>query len=1623
MNKNYLLIPFLIAVSFFVSAQKSQILNGLNPLSQTDLEKLSTFPEYKVNISDQAVTLPISVDNTTQPYFRPLFNQSGLECGQAASIGLNFTYEMAVARNLPANVAQNQYATHFAYDFINGGSDAGVSYFESWEIVKRCGNPTVADYGGLSTGGASRWMTGYNSYYNAMHNRISDVYAINASDVAGLTTLKNWIYNHSNTASIGGLANIYIQYKTPDAQLAAGTPEAGKWVIVTWGGSTNHAVTLVGYNDSIRYDYNGDGIYTNTIDINGDGMVNVKDWEIGGFKLANTYGGINNWGDQGFSFVMYKTFADNSGSGGIWNHSAHIVKVKQDVSPKLTYKITLKHTSRNKIKIMAGVAQNTLATEPDDLLNLPIFDLQGGDKFMLGGNTEADKTIEFGIDATPLLSKTEPGQAAKFFFTVQENDPSNAATGQIISFDLVDYSGVTTIISCPSSNVPLIENGLTQLSIIYTPIHNRPSITNTSIPEAKIYEPFSQQMNATGGTPAYRWKLFCDYSETPVPTPFPTVTAQQLTITNTSSGFAEVNLPFEFPFYGKKYSKLYANVDGYLMFQPDLTPWTFLIYEKTYFKNTRNISPYMSKPLTFFPSEGDGIWYEGNQNYAIFRWKSGMYGSGPTTDLNFAVKIFPDGKLEFYYGSIVSNDWVTWNMGISNGDGVNYRFGSISDSIAQPTANSMFRFTTPTFPYEMGLSDDGVFSGTPTTTCSNVPIKFYAEDNNNLYTTKTLNFSTKGITIEYTVTSGSDSIIEYGETAMLTAKLTNIGSTPLNNVNLSFLVTDPYISLIDSTQLFGLLNPGQTITVTNAISFHVSDQVPNNHTIITTNQAVATEDIFTRIIPLTANSPELSVSAINILDGNNNILMPGENGVLHITIKNGGGSAATNINTILSAIDPMISIIQGNASIPIINKNGTQSIDFQISVSASCPLGHVGLAGLLLSADHNYTLSDSVYFMVGQIAEDFETNNFTRFAWQLGGNANWETTNTLPSQGNYCSASGTILDNQLSSMYITLNVLSASEISFYRKVSSENNYDYLTFLIDGVEQGKWSGEVAWSKVTYTVTEGTHTFTWRYSKDVNVVAGSDKAWVDYIVWPPYSDLLLVANAGADDYVCVPTAYQLQASVINAGNLFWTSVGDGYFSNTNIPNPTYTPGINDQNTGSVELTIHVGSPTAQSVTDQMFLTVYQAPAAMAGLDASICSGSSFTVTGASASSQGLLWSTAGDGVFNSNSILSPTYTPGATDITNGQVFLALTGFGTGLCGDATDTLQLTIHPSVYSNAGTDQSIPFGTSTILNGQATGGTGNFTISWTPADKLTSSNILNPSTIVLDSSVEFTLNITDPATLCTASDNIFVNVSGSPLSVSVSSEPERICVGGFSQLSAFAGGGTGNYTYSWSSVPVGFSSTILNPLVNPATTTIYTVLVNDGSNSLQASTTVSVDSIAATPSQPIGSTMVNPLINPETIYTTTLSANATEYSWVLSPAVAGSVSHQGNTCSIIWDTQFNGICELSVAGINACGSGVFSEALTINTSPFIGLDELPSNELIEVWPNPVSETLNLKSKGQIINKYSLYNSKGKAIYELEDVLGKGEITSINMGLYPSGIYLLNVKLGNSMLLYKIIKH
>ncbi len=164
-----------------------------------------------------------------------------------------------------------------------------------------------------------------------------------------------------------------------------------------------------------------------------------------------------------------------------------------------------------------------------------------------------------------------------------------------------------------------------------------------------------------------------------------------------------------------------------------------------------------------------------------------------------------------------------------------------------------------------------------------------------------------------------------------------------------------------------------------------------------------------------------------------------------------------------------------------------------------------GLFAFILNANAQTNLNVDLQKVLPQSKtesiEDFETGNFLQFDWQTGGTLPWLITDVTPYEGAFCARSGDINDNQESWISLTYDVYSADNITFWYRVSSEANYDYLKFYIDNVELGSWSGTVPWAQATYPVTAGNHTFKWRFNKDVSVSTGEDAGFVDYITFPP------------------------------------------------------------------------------------------------------------------------------------------------------------------------------------------------------------------------------------------------------------------------------------------------------------------------------------------------------------------------------------------------------------------------------------------------------------------------------------------------------------------------------------------
>ncbi|MFH1076080.1 MAG: hypothetical protein V1753_04460, partial [Pseudomonadota bacterium] len=136
-------------------------------------------------------------------------------------------------------------------------------------------------------------------------------------------------------------------------------------------------------------------------------------------------------------------------------------------------------------------------------------------------------------------------------------------------------------------------------------------------------------------------------------------------------------------------------------------------------------------------------------------------------------------------------------------------------------------------------------------------------------------------------------------------------------------------------------------------------------------------------------------------------------------------------------------------------------------------------------------------------SENFESGNIDH-TFRTDGQADWAIDSVIHrDSGNYSIYSGEVADNEESIIQHTVET--AGTLTFYWKVSSEQNYDYLEFDILNPDSSvresySISGNVDWQLQTHHVYEG-DIIQWRYYKDGAITRGSDKGWIDDIVFTP------------------------------------------------------------------------------------------------------------------------------------------------------------------------------------------------------------------------------------------------------------------------------------------------------------------------------------------------------------------------------------------------------------------------------------------------------------------------------------------------------------------------------------------
>ncbi|AAD36656.1 peptidase C11 [Thermotoga maritima MSB8] len=121
--------------------------------------------------------------------------------------------------------------------------------------------------------------------------------------------------------------------------------------------------------------------------------------------------------------------------------------------------------------------------------------------------------------------------------------------------------------------------------------------------------------------------------------------------------------------------------------------------------------------------------------------------------------------------------------------------------------------------------------------------------------------------------------------------------------------------------------------------------------------------------------------------------------------------------------------------------------------------------------------------------------------WILGGDALPFVQDSVFYEGNHSLQFGDIDNYEKSWVEFTVNYNVPVILSFWVKVSSEEDFDYFRFYVDNVLWDELSGEVDWTPLAYLLPPGEHTIRFAYKKDSSVSEGYDTAWVDYIIIQP------------------------------------------------------------------------------------------------------------------------------------------------------------------------------------------------------------------------------------------------------------------------------------------------------------------------------------------------------------------------------------------------------------------------------------------------------------------------------------------------------------------------------------------
>jgi len=346
--------------------------------------------------------------------------------------------------------------------------------------------------------------------------------------------------------------------------------------------------------------------------------------------------------------------------------------------------------------------------------------------------------------------------------------------------------------------------------------------------------------------------------------------------------------------------------------------------------------------------------------------------------------------------------------------------------------------------------------------------------------------------------------IDAGELIHVDVQLKNFTGFASGAVTISLLCNDPYITLVDSVISIPAMQGLASQMLQNAFAFNIALFVPSQHHTEVTIQVDDGIGIRVSKRSFVINSPNITITNIILTDDDGDgVVSPGEDFSFTVHLTNSGSADLQGLPIQLMHDSPYLVLGSNTHTLPQFIAGTPYTITMQgTAINSAIPHGAV-VKVVATAALHGYADTLTTYRMLAPAVEDFG-KGLSHLPWSFTGSQPWHLVTEDPFKGTSCARSGAIPNQSATSMSITLPIISRDSISFFYRVSSEEDFDELKFSINQMVLGRWSGDImTWQRAAFPVDSGEVTFSWTYEKDYTVHAGHDCAWIDYILFPATS----------------------------------------------------------------------------------------------------------------------------------------------------------------------------------------------------------------------------------------------------------------------------------------------------------------------------------------------------------------------------------------------------------------------------------------------------------------------------------------------------------------------------------------